>query len=76
MGNICRSPTAEAVFRQYVENAGLSDCMKSIRRGRTIITSGRHRCARSTQHAAQQRGYDMSAFARRQVERAIFIAFD
>lgn len=25
MGNICRSPTAEGVFRHYVEEAGLSD---------------------------------------------------
>ncbi len=25
LGNICRSPTAEGVFRRYVEQAGLSD---------------------------------------------------
>ena len=25
MGNICRSPTAEGVFRHYVEEAGLAD---------------------------------------------------
>ena len=25
-GNICRSPTAEAVFRSVVERAGMQDC--------------------------------------------------
>ena len=25
LGNICRSPTAEGVFRRYIEQAGLSD---------------------------------------------------
>ena len=28
MGNICRSPTAEAVFRLYVEKAGLQDTIE------------------------------------------------
>ncbi|MBR4940109.1 MAG: low molecular weight phosphotyrosine protein phosphatase, partial [Burkholderiaceae bacterium] len=28
MGNICRSPTAEAVFRATVEKAGLSDAFE------------------------------------------------
>ena len=28
MGNICRSPTAEGVFRHVVEEAGLADKIK------------------------------------------------
>lgn len=71
MGNICRSPTAEAVFRHYVENAGLS--------GRILIDSaGTHDYhigdapdARA-QRAAQQRGYDMSGLRGRQVEEGDF----
>ncbi|NNM81872.1 MAG: low molecular weight phosphotyrosine protein phosphatase [Burkholderiales bacterium] len=75
MGNICRSPTAEAVFRQRVEAAGL---------GRTILidsagTHGYHiglppdeRASR----AARSRGYDMSGLRARQVEKADFRKFD
>ena len=28
MGNICRSPTAEGVFRHFVQEAGLADSIK------------------------------------------------
>ncbi|MGC2166909.1 MAG: low molecular weight protein-tyrosine-phosphatase [Gallionella sp.] len=66
MGNICRSPTAEAVFRQYVESAGLSERI-------VIDSAGTHdyhigdRPDSRTQNAAQQRGYDMSNLRGRQV---------
>lgn len=75
MGNICRSPTAEAVFRARVEEAGLG--------GRIIIDSagthdyhiGEPADPRARQ-AAQQRGYDMSELRGRQVGSADFGHFD
>lgn len=75
MGNICRSPTAEAVFRHYVENANLS--------GHILIDSaGTHDYHigatpdRRAQHAARQRGYDMGALRGRQVSPDDFRRFD
>ena len=75
MGNICRSPTAEAVFRQYVEHAGLSEFI-------TIDSAGTHDYHigdapdTRTQRVALQRGYDMSGLRGRQVEQADFQRFD
>ncbi|HZW86209.1 MAG TPA: low molecular weight protein-tyrosine-phosphatase [Gallionella sp.] len=75
MGNICRSPTAEAVFRHYVENAGLT--------GRILIDSaGTHDYHIGSppdlraRRAAQQRGYDLSGLRGRQVEKGDFHRFD
>ena len=75
MGNICRSPTAEAVFRHYVENAGLSEHIQIDSAGTHDYHIGEPPDAR-TQRAAQQRGYDMSALRGRQVEAADFDRFD
>lgn len=75
MGNICRSPTAEAVFRAQVESAGLD--------GRILIDSaGTHGYHIGTppdqraQRAAQRRGYEMGGLRGRQVEAADFERFD
>jgi protein-tyrosine phosphatase len=75
MGNICRSPTAEAVFRHYVENAGLSERIRIDSAGTHDYHIGEPPDAR-TRRAAQQRGYDMSALRGRQVEAADFERFD
>ncbi len=75
MGNICRSPTAEAVFRSKVEKAGLAEFI-------TIDSVGTHDYHIGdppdlrTQRAAKQRGYDMSMLRGRQVEVADFSRFD
>lgn len=75
MGNICRSPTAEAVFRHYVESAGLSERI-------VIDSAGTHdyhigdRPDSRTQKAAQQRGYDMRSLRGRQVTANDFNKFD
>lgn len=75
MGNICRSPTAEAVFRHYVESAGASELV-------TIDSAGTHNYHigdppdSRAQHAAQQRGYDMSELRGRQVCAEDFRRFD
>lgn len=75
MGNICRSPTAEAVFRHYVENAGMSENIFIDSAGTHDYHIGEPPDLR-TQRAAQQRGYDMSTMRGRQVEVGDFHRFD
>ncbi len=75
MGNICRSPTAEAVFRAYVENAGLSESISIDSAGTHDYHIG-HAADLRSQQAAQQRGYDMSQLRGRQVESQDFERFD
>src|SRR5512146_2908735 len=75
MGNICRSPTAEAVFRHYVEKAGLAERIHIDSAGTHGYHVGDAPDAR-TQRAARQRGYDMSRLRGRQVEAGDFMHFD
>jgi len=75
MGNICRSPTAEAVFRAKVEEAGLAQQILIDSVGTHDYHIGKPPDTR-TQHAAKQRGYDMSMLRGRQVEVADFTRFD
>jgi protein-tyrosine phosphatase len=75
MGNICRSPTAEAVFRARVEAAGLAKHIAIDSAGTHDYHIGEQPDAR-TQRAARQRGYDMSGLRGRQVGRDDFLQFD
>lgn len=75
MGNICRSPTAEAVFKHYVEQAGLGEHIASDSAGTHDYHVGHAPDARA-QQAAQDRGYDMSGLRARQVTRNDFAEFD
>lgn len=75
MGNICRSPTAEAIFRVRVEEAGLVQQILIDSVGTHDYHIGSPPDSR-TQRAALQRGYDMSMLRGRQVEVADFIRFD
>jgi protein-tyrosine phosphatase len=75
MGNICRSPTAEAVFRHYVESAGLSGHILIDSAGTHDYHVGDPPDLRA-QRAAQQRGYDMEGLRGRQVEEGDFRRFD
>ncbi|MFA6016124.1 MAG: low molecular weight protein-tyrosine-phosphatase [Gallionellaceae bacterium] len=75
MGNICRSPTAEAVFRHYVEQAGLSENIHIDSAGTHDYHIGDAPDGR-TQRAALRRGYDMSRLRGRQVEAQDFSRFD
>jgi len=75
MGNICRSPTAEAVFRARVEEAGLAQQIIVDSVGTHDYHIGDPPDLR-TQRAASQRGYDMSRLRGRQVEVADFSRFD
>jgi protein-tyrosine phosphatase len=75
MGNICRSPTAEAVFRSYVEKAGLGEHIQIDSAGTHDYHVGDAPDARA-QRAARQRGYEMSMLRGRQVEVEDFDRFD
>ena len=59
MGNICRSPTAEGVFRHVVEQAGLADAVHIDSAGTHDYHIGNPPDARA-QAAAARRGYDLS----------------
>lgn len=75
MGNICRSPTAEGVFRHFVERAGLAGRVASDSAGTHDYHIGDPPDARA-QRAAARRGYDLSSLRGRQVSRSDFLMFD
>jgi protein-tyrosine phosphatase len=74
-GNICRSPTAEGVFKHIVEKAGLAGRIASDSAGTGDYHVGEAPDPRS-QSAALSRGYDLSPLCARQVSRRDFIEFD
>ena len=59
MGNICRSPTAEGVFRKLVADAGLADSIASDSAGTHAFHSG-SAPDRRAQAAAERRGVVLS----------------
>jgi protein-tyrosine phosphatase len=69
MGNICRSPMAEGVFRQLVRHAGLDDVVKVDSAGTHAFHEGESPDKRALALAAK-RGFDISdKRARRVVEK-------
>lgn len=75
MGNICRSPTAEGVFKRFVVDHGLGGQIESDSAGTHDYHIGESPDPRS-QAAAERRGYDLSALRARQVAANDFAAFD
>ncbi len=75
MGNICRSPTAEAVFRSHIEKAALAQVILVDSAGTHDYHIGDPPDMRA-QRAALRRGYDMSALRGRQVGADDFNRFD
>lgn len=75
LGNICRSPTAEAVFRRQVELASLSRQVECDSAGMHDFNLGRLPDGRA-RAAALLRGYDMSRLRGRQFGDADFERFD
>jgi len=75
MGNICRSPTAEGVFRKLVRDAGLEGKIEidSAGTGSWHVGSAPDR---RTQNAALKRGLDLSGQRARQVSARDFETFD
>jgi len=74
MGNICRSPTAEAVFRATAEREAIAHhlCIDSAGTGSWHVGEAPDRRAAA---AAQKRGYDMNAKRGRQVSEEDFQRF-
>lgn len=75
LGNICRSPTAEGVFRHKVREAGLEDRIEIDSAGTGDWHVGKAPDAR-TRAAALRRGYDLSSLRARQVGAADFSRHD
>lgn len=74
-GNICRSPTAEGVFRKLVLESGMQDSVFIDSAGTHDYHVGKPPDERSRK-AALRRGYDLSALRARQVAREDFDRFD
>lgn len=75
LGNICRSPTAEAVFRQQVLAAGLGHVITVASAGTSDWHQGEPPDPRSMQ-AAAERLYDLSPLRARQIHARDFEDFD
>ncbi len=65
LGNICRSPTAEGVFRKLVQEQGLHERIEIDSAGTHAYHIGHPPDARA-QEAARQRGVDLSGLRGRQ----------
>lgn len=63
MGNICRSPSAEAVFAGIVKNRGLSNKFEIDSAGTTAYHVGQHADSRMKSHA-KKRGFNLSSISR------------
>ena len=75
LGNICRSPTAEGVFRALVDKAGHSQWLQCDSAGTSDWHIGRSPDARTIQ-AARLRNYDLISLRGRQATEQDFHDFD
>jgi len=75
MGNICRSPSAEGVFRHKVQAAGLENEIEIDSAGTHAYHIGSQPDPRS-QTTASKRGIDLSQLKGRRVTEDDFINFD
>lgn len=75
MGNICRSPTAEGVFRHYVTEAGMSDQVAIDSAGTHAYHVGQP-ADRRAKVAADRRGMSLDGIISRRVSDDDFAAFD
>ncbi|MBB4267551.1 low molecular weight protein-tyrosine-phosphatase [Roseospira visakhapatnamensis] len=74
-GNICRSPTAEGLFRRKVHAAGLDDQVDIDSAGTTAFHVGEPPDPRAAE-AASRRGYSLEGQTARQVRRSDFQRYD
>lgn len=75
LGNICRSPTADAVFTRKMRASGLQQRVRVDSAGTGDWHVGQPPDIRAQRHAAR-RGYDLSALRARQVVEEDFRQFD
>jgi protein-tyrosine phosphatase len=74
-GNICRSPTAEGVFRHIARERGILQRLRIDSAGMEDYHVGDPPDPRSVEHALK-RGYDLRPLRARQVEAGDFRTFD
>src|SRR5262245_39056183 len=74
-GNICRSPTAEAIFRKLAADAGMRETILADSAGTHGYHIGEPPDTRA-QDSAAGRGYDLSGLRARKLERSDFERFD
>jgi len=75
MGNICRSPTAEGVFRKMVVDAGLENQVIADSAGTHAYHCGEGPDRRGME-AAERRGYSLKGLRARRVRETDFEDFD
>ncbi|MEA2118399.1 low molecular weight protein-tyrosine-phosphatase [Halovibrio sp. HP20-50] len=75
LGNICRSPTAEGVFRRALEQAGMANDVEIDSCGVGNWHIGKAPDTRA-QEAAQRRGINLSDLRARQLSEQDFAEFD
>jgi protein-tyrosine phosphatase len=75
MGNICRSPTAEGVFRKLIDGAGLAHAVGVDSAGTHAYHLGEAPDQRASE-TALRRGVDLKSLRARRVEVADFERFD
>jgi protein-tyrosine phosphatase len=75
LGNICRSPTADGIFRELVTQAKLDQKIIVDSAGTSNWHPGKAPDPRTTE-AARKRGYDLSVLRARQVQAQDFDEFD
>ena len=75
MGNICRSPTAEGVFRHHAESAGLGERLLIDSAGTHAYHVGEP-ADRRARAAAERRGISLEGIAARRVVADDFERFD
>ena len=75
MGNICRSPTAEGVFRKHVSDAGLETDIRTDSAGTHAYHSGEP-ADRRAHAAAMRRGFSLEGIRARKVTDEDFEIFD
>ncbi|QCU89880.1 low molecular weight protein-tyrosine-phosphatase [Thiomicrorhabdus sediminis] len=75
LGNICRSPTAHAVFRKLVIDQGLQQHIDIDSAGTAAYHIGKHPDTRSMQ-VARNRGIEMLDLRARQVDMGDFYQYD
>ena len=75
LGNICRSPTAEGVFRKYLADSALADKVSVESAGTADWHTGKGPDPRTCE-AALKRGYDLSKLQARQATAEDFHNFD
>ena len=75
LGNICRSPTAEGIFRAQVQAAGLSNRILVDSAGCYAYHEGESPDIRACA-AALERGFDLSGQVGRQIKTSDFEYFD